>query len=70
MKKLFDWLNAAFTQRKNAKMANELQDQFDSAIEEVEALMAQGNIEASGQALLKAEALRKKISTLNQADEA
>lgn len=46
-----------------------LQSQFDEQLQEVERLMAEGHVEASGQALLAAEKLRKQIESLEGLDD-
>jgi len=42
-----------------------LQNQFDHQISEVQRLLSEKNVEASGKALLEAEALRKEIKALS-----
>lgn len=59
-------LTTAFKKSKQQRKAQALQSQFDDAVKEVETLMAKGDIKASGEALLKAEAIRKHIAELNQ----
>lgn len=42
-----------------------LQKQFDTQVAEVQRLMTEGDIDASGKALLEAERLRREIEELN-----
>lgn len=66
MKKIIDLLTSPFNHADKKKGSKALQSQFDDAVKQVEALMAKGDIKASGEALLKAEALRKQITELNE----
>ncbi|EDY86513.1 hypothetical protein GP5015_624 [gamma proteobacterium HTCC5015] len=43
---------------------SQLQSRFDNKVEEVQSLMAEGQIKASGDALVEAERLRKEIEAL------
>lgn len=65
MKHLFNLLLSLFKPSRQQHDRKLLQAEFDMAIKDVERLMAKGDIDASGQALLKAEAIRKKITELN-----
>lgn len=66
VKNMIHLLTTPFKKSKQQRKAQVLQSQFDDAVKEVEALMAKGDIKASGEALLKAEAIRKHIAELNQ----
>lgn len=62
MKKIINLLTHTLSHAKKKRRLKELQSQFDDAVKEVENLMTKGDIKASGEALLRAEAIRKKIS--------